>query len=154
MSAIMVSRGYPLSVLGAVLLVAGTMGCGGGADHLPTANVTGKVTFDGRPLPSGSLLFVPDGGGPTAEANINPDGSYTLGTYYMNDGAILGKFKVMITAFTQPKGGTGLPEDAINGNTASVSLIPEIYGDLEKSGLTATVEDKDNVIDFPLVKRK
>lgn len=59
----------------------------------------------------------------------------------------------MITAFTQPSGGSGLPEDTLNGNTASVSLIPEIYGDLEHSGLTATIVKGRNTVDFALEKK-
>lgn len=133
-------------------LVAVCLGCGNG-DRLPTAPVSGTVTFESAPLPSGSLLFVPEGGGPSAQGNINSDGTYTLGTYSSSDGAILGRFKVMITAFTQPSGGSGLPEDTLNGNTASVSLIPEIYGDLEKSGLTANVVKGRNTIDFALEKK-
>lgn len=136
--------------LGTLLLVL-CAGCGR-SDRLPTAYVNGTVTFEGAPVPTGSLLFVPEGGGPAAQGNISKDGSYTLGTYTTSDGAILGRFQVMITAFAQPKGGSGLPEDMMNSNTESLSLIPEIYGDLEKSGLTATVDGGSNTIDFNLVK--
>ncbi|WP_197489311.1 hypothetical protein [Planctomyces sp. SH-PL14] len=59
----------------------------------------------------------------------------------------------MITAYSQPTGGVGLPEDAANGNAASIALIPEIYGDLENSGLTATVTESPNTINFDLVKQ-
>lgn len=141
-----------LIALASVVLVLTIPGCGG-SGRLPTAPVSGTVTFESAPLPSGSLLFVPEGGGPSAQGNINADGTYTLGTYTTNDGAILGRFKVMITAFTQPTGGPGLPEDAIKGDAAPISLIPEIYGDLEKSGLTATVEKGRNTIDFDLEKK-
>lgn len=131
-------------------LVAGTIaGCGRG-DRLPTGHVTGKVTIDGNPLPSGSLLFVPIGGGPTSQGKIEADGSFKMGTYTETDGAILGSHKVMITALKAPEG-SGLPEDVRKGNGAPVSLIPDVYGDLEKSGLTADVKDDDNTIDFELV---
>lgn len=139
----------------AVPLVAliGLVGCGGNSNRPRTSQVKGVVTFDGKPLPSGSLLFVPTSGGPTAQGKILEDGSYELGTFLEDDGAVLGTFKVMITAYTQPKGGAGLPEDAINGNAASIALIPEIYGDLENSGLTATVAESPNTINFDLVKQ-
>ena len=128
-------------------------GCGGNSNRPKTAKVTGKVTYDGKPVETGSLLFVPVGGGTSAQGNISEDGTYTLGTFTETDGAILGDFKVMITAWTQPKGGSGLPEDAIRGDAAPISLIPEIYGNLEKSGLTATVKDEKNTINFDLEKK-
>ncbi|AMV18624.1 hypothetical protein VT03_12075 [Planctomyces sp. SH-PL14] len=131
----------------------GLAGCGGNSNRPKTAEVKGVVTFEGKPLPSGSLLFVPTGGGPSAQGNIRDDGSYELGTFTDDDGAVLGSFKVMITAYSQPTGGVGLPEDAANGNAASIALIPEIYGDLENSGLTATVTESPNTINFDLVKQ-
>lgn len=128
-------------------------GCGGNGNRPKTAQVSGKVMYDGKPVETGSLLFVPNGGGAPAQGNIESDGSYRLGTFTETDGATLGEFKVMITAWTQPKGGPGLPEDAIRGDAGPISLIPEIYGDLDKSGLTATVKDEDNTIDFNLEKK-
>lgn len=139
------SLAFPLVLVGSLL------GCGGNSNRPATSQVKGVVTFDGKPLPTGSLLFVPTGGGPSAQGNIREDGSYELGTFTDDDGAVLGNFKVMITAYTQPSGGPGLPEDAINGNAASIALIPEIYGDLENSGLTATVGETPNTIDFKLI---
>ncbi len=38
--------------------------------------------------------------------------------------------------------GAWTSEDAINGNAASIPLIPEVYGDLENSGLTATMAEE------------
>lgn len=142
-----------LSLVFPLVALLGLVGCGGNSNRPQTSQVKGMVTFDGKPLPSGSLLFVPTGGGPTAQGKINEDGSYEMGTFAEDDGAVLGTFKVMITAYTQPKGGPGLPEDAINGNAASIPLIPEVYGDLENSGLTATVAEEPNTINFDLVKQ-
>jgi hypothetical protein len=145
--------GRTLCALASVVLALTVSGCGGDG-RLPTAPVSGTVTFESAPVPTGSLLFVPEGGGPSAQGNLDAEGHYTLGTYTTNDGAILGRFKVLITAFTQPSGGPGLPEDAIKGDAAPISLIPEIYGDLEKSGLTATVVKGRNTIDFALEKKE
>lgn len=131
-----------------LLLVLAAGGCGGD-DRLETAPVTGTVTYNGDPLQIGSLLFVPVGGGPSAQANIEPDGSYTMGTYDLTDGAIPGEHKVMITAITSP-GGSGLPEDQIDGDGAPVSVIPEMFGDLEKSGLVVKVKSGSNNVDFVL----
>ncbi len=56
----------------------------------------------------------------------------------------------MITALKAPEG-SGLPEDVRNGNAAPVSLIPDIYGDLEQSGLIANVTKDSNEINFELL---
>jgi len=58
----------------------------------------------------------------------------------------------MITAFTPP-GGSGLPEDVIDGDGAPVSVISDFYGDLEKSGLKVDVKSGDNSIDFVLTSK-
>lgn len=77
-----------------------------------------------------------------------------MGTFEETDGVIPGDYKVMITALTS-SGGSGLPEDTVSANEAPVSVIPEWYGDLEKSGLQVTVKaDEENKIDFPLTDDK
>lgn len=73
-----------------------------------------------------------------------------MGTYETDDGVIPGEYKVMIVAMTS-QGGSGLPEDALEGNSGVVSVIPEHYGDLEKSGLRIDVKsDEENNVDFTL----
>ncbi len=129
-------------------LISLSVGCGSD-NRLETATVSGKVSYNGDPLAIGSLLFVPVGGGPSAQANIEPDGSYSMGTYELTDGAIPGEHKVMITAITAP-GGSGLPEDAVGNDGAPVSVIPEHFGNLEKSGLVITVKSGKNNVDFVL----
>jgi hypothetical protein len=61
----------------AAALVAGLalapLGCGGG-----TGTVTGKVTYNGEPLPSGTVVFWNTDGKGTKEAEIQADGSYTI----------------------------------------------------------------------------
>jgi hypothetical protein len=123
-------------------------GCGSD-NRIATAPVAGLVTYNGEPLKIGSLLFVPVAGGPTAQGNIDANGNFTMGTYDMDDGAIIGQHKVMITAITAP-GGSGLPEDVIGKDGAPVSVIPDKFGDLEKSGLVIDVKSGDNDVDFVL----
>jgi len=73
-----------------------TAGCGG--SNYPTAEVKGKVLYDGKPLVGGGqILFVPlakEGKASTGE--ILPDGSFSLTTYDAGDGAILGEHRVEI----------------------------------------------------------
>lgn len=135
-----------------LVLLISVWGCGDG--HPARSKVTGSVSYNGEPLHIGSLVFIPVGGGPPAQGNIDRDGNYFMGTFDESDGVIPGEYKVMITAMTS-EGGSGLPEDAVNGNAGPVSVIPEWYGDLENSGLVVKVEpDKPNTIDFPLTDDK
>jgi hypothetical protein len=83
-------------LVGAGFLVA-VLGCSQGSH--PTAKVAGKVTHDGQPVTSGSLTFAPAAGtvGKPAAGVVKPDGSYTLSTYAPEDGAAVGRHKVMYT---------------------------------------------------------
>lgn len=55
MSSRVVFRGIGLAALMVCLLIAG---CGGGRDGF---DISGKVTFDGQPVPAGKIYFNPDG---------------------------------------------------------------------------------------------
>ncbi|WP_145034780.1 hypothetical protein [Caulifigura coniformis] len=115
----------------------------------------GKITYKGEALHVGSIMFVPEAGGKTAVANISKDGEYVLGSYEDDDGAILGKHRIMIIALTAP-GGTGLPEDFIKakgGAEAQVSVIPEKFSDDKTSKLVAEVKDGENTIDIVLSEK-
>lgn len=69
------SRVVMFSLLGAVMLLGLTAGCGGGSGN----RVSGKVTFKGQPVPAGKIYFAPDtakgNSGPTGFADIK-DGAY------------------------------------------------------------------------------
>ncbi len=52
----------------ALMLAAALVGCGDDAPD--TYNVSGNVTFDGKPIPAGTIRFVPDG----AKKNSGPPG--------------------------------------------------------------------------------
>ena len=76
-----------------VMLLSST-GCNQG---IPRAEVHGKVTLDGKPIPNGNIRFVPTSG-PVWSARIK-DGNYaTAGT----KGVPVGKLRVEIQAFRTP----------------------------------------------------
>src|SRR5262245_17940333 len=62
-------------------------GCSDG--RMKTAPVKGTITYKGKPVPQGSIMFQPEQG-PAATADIT-NGSYVLKTYKNGDGAVLGK---------------------------------------------------------------
>jgi hypothetical protein len=133
-------------------MAIGFTGCGH-SDRMPVAKVTGIVLYDGDPLPVGTVLFSPLDGGPSAEANVEADGTFALGTYEDDDGAVLGKHEIIVVAHSFP-GGAGMPEEHMNPNQASVSLIPEYYSDFAKSGLTAEIVKGKNEIKLELSSKE
>lgn len=126
-----------MALLAAVGLAAAVGGCG--SDRLDVAPAKGKVTYKGKALEFGSVLFQPDKG-PPARGQIQSDGTFTLGTYGDRDGAVIGKHKVEVRCSETQKPGYAPPagEEAPVGK----SLIPAKYNRGETSGLTAEVKAK------------
>jgi len=102
--------------------------------------VSGTVTYKGKPLPTGTVVFIPEKADSLmAMAEIQPDGTYVAGTEAFGPGVPLGKHRVMISAFIDHG-----PEQGVE------AILPEKYGSDRKSGLTADVEPGENVVDFSL----
>lgn len=108
-------------------------GCGRGVQF---GEVTGSVKFKGKPLPNAVVFFMPQSG-PAAAGATHEDGTFKMVTKRPGDGVLLGPCKVAITPF-----------DPIN----SPLPIPTKYTDAETSGLTANVEEGENVFDFELTE--
>ncbi len=58
----------------AVLALLGATGCGGGDSGPPRLHLRGAITFDGQPIPVGTITFVPD----AAKGNHGPAGNATI----------------------------------------------------------------------------
>lgn len=130
-------------------VVLAVTGCGGSDGGVETVPVEGQVTWEGQPVTNGSVIFVPDGGGPPAEGTLDAEGHYQL-TTGSQPGAVPGLHKVMISSSTE-RDPAALPEDEPVEET---SPLPEKYGiSGESSGLTATVSATEtNTIDFHLTE--
>src|SRR5262249_22238436 len=84
------------------LVLLGVSGCGG-ETLFP---VSGKVTYkDGKPVTAGLVIFEPVGQRISARGEIQPDGSFQLGTYRDKDGAMEGEYKVLIAPPPLPEEG-------------------------------------------------
>ncbi|PQO36449.1 hypothetical protein [Blastopirellula marina] len=120
-------------------------GCGGG-NGLATAPTTGEVTYQGKPLPYGSVSFRPKAGSP-ATGDIQADGTFTLTTYSDGDGAIVGMHEVLISA-TEAHARTAQPVEAGMEAPVPKSLIPQKYTSFSTSGITAEVKpgEKNHVV--------
>ena len=118
---------------GLLLLLAA--GCGGSGDQ--TAEVQGRVFFQGKPVEGGTVVFIPDpsrgGSGPLAVAEIQPDGRYHLKTGDKS-GAICGWHRVTVAPAGSP-----------------TRTLPARYRDPDLSGQCFEVKPgQENTIDLNL----
>lgn len=116
-----------LSLCGALLLCA-VCGCN---KPFSVAQVSGRVTLDGKPLPKASITFVPMATkenmapGPTATAITDADGRYTLTVDKDTPGAVVGRCRIFVTTrFTDP-----LPNDQDGGPPVKLpkDKVPDRY---------------------------
>lgn len=133
-------------VLGLLMLVAGCSS---------KASISGKVTYNGEPMPGGSITFMPVQGGGGGTAKIDPkDGSYEMTSLPT------GKMKIGVAPIVQPvmpRGmkpygpppGSGAPPEALKGlNSGSTEgkhvPVPQEYTDPESSSLEVEVKSGKN----------
>jgi len=149
--------GWFVCLTGSLILA----GCGGGgsdSDRPETVPATGTVTLQGQPVEGANVAFVAESAeGRGAVATTDESGHFELTTFEPGDGAIPGKYKVKISK-TVTEGGLsqeqaqaydekGLPHPP----TRTKELLPPMYKDPNKSGLTEEVtEDGDNEFEFNL----
>ncbi|MBN1395249.1 MAG: hypothetical protein JW959_09515 [Pirellulales bacterium] len=143
------------AIVGAVV-VLGLFLNGCGESRPNTASVSGKVTYQGKPVTTGRITFYPVDGSRPAMAAINEDGTYTLTTFDKGDGAMLGKHKVTIKS-TRTVGGTPIdefaetPPDAVPAEPPKLEwLVPEKYARRDTTPLTAEITEGKNVKNFDL----
>jgi hypothetical protein len=135
-------------------------GCGGPK----VAPVRGKVTYDGKPVTGGKIMFYPESGR-MAIGEIGADGTYTLTTFHSGDGALVGPHRVAIESTSVGPGTMQSPksiEEEIElskkgapGGKILVAgkvewLVPQKYSLPETSGLTAKVGSGPNEINFDI----
>lgn len=116
-------------------------GCGKTPSGPTFVRATGQVSYQGKPLESGQVSFIPDHSkgtsGPMASGRINENGEFSLQSQRPGDGAIVGFHKVIISRYKE------VPFDPNNPSPplASISLIPTKYADEQTSNLTAEVTE-------------
>lgn len=129
----------------AILIAAG--GCGSDKKEFTLAPVSGKVTFNKKPLANATVTFVPNDGGPSSTGKTDKDGKFTMKTADKADGAVVGSHRVMITTLDEE-------EDSENPDEIDYSKkekIPERYN--ANTELTFKVpEDGSTSANFDLTK--
>ncbi|GAC1447781.1 MAG: hypothetical protein NVSMB9_30320 [Isosphaeraceae bacterium] len=128
-------------------------GCGGGsADRPRLGKVSGKVTYKGEPVTTGSVIFTPtvkDSGGHVATGQIESDGSYSLTTFDTGDGAVLGQHIVTVEARAEMTSPPMDKEGRIT-YTPPKMMVPEKYTNPQKTPFRYTVEASGNTINLEL----
>lgn len=125
------------------LLLLSIVGCNSGPQVAP---VSGKVLYNGKPLPYGVVMFQP-AQGQLAQGEIQPDGTFSLSTFRLNDGAVVGTHRVSVMCHEghNPTVREKMPPDQF---TLGESLIPLNYSRIGTSGLTVDVppDGRDDVV--------
>jgi hypothetical protein len=139
------------SVCVGIVLLAGT-GCGGSGKPVP---VQGVVTLDGSPLPRATVLFLhQDAGGRDANGFTDADGVFRLSTFKTDDGALPGKYKVIIQPVAEiEESPTDLkrPEDFQREGAKRVKVkqpaaaLPAVYVSPDKTVLSQQVPPEGEV---------
>ena len=108
--------------------------------------VTGVVRYNGQPLADAHVTFTNTAANVSAYARSDANGRFTLTTFEPGDGAVSGHQTVSVSKVQVIVAGdpnidrttTPIPRSA---ETQRRWLIPERYGSMETSGLTAEVTD-------------
>ena len=132
-----------------LVLAAAAGGCG-----RSTATLSGTVTYRGRPVTSGEVVFLAADGRTAAHAPIGPDGRYTV------PGVPLGEARVAVDNApppwyaTAPRLPAGLANDPevreARAQAARYVPTPPRYRDPNQSGLTHTVGKGSQTYDIAL----
>lgn len=118
-------------------------GCGDGK-----VVAVGSVQLDGRPLTNAYLTFIPVEGtrGPGGYAALDATGQFSALDPQGGKGILPGKYKVTVTRLPSAK--------PVEENAAVVAnpgeALPAIYGDPEKTVLTAEVDATGTPIELRL----
>jgi hypothetical protein len=126
----------------ALLLGLCLPGCG---SRLPMGQVSGRVTYDGRPVTAATVEFRPEQG-PAAFGSLDNEGRYVLRTKSPGDGVVVGKNVVSVVPVVE----FNLLGNRKGKQPLQPSAVPEKYRRGETSGLVREVKPGNNVFDFEL----
>ena len=135
--------------LGAVLVLTGfgLSGCGPGGPEL--ADVEGKVTVDGKPVPNAQVTFIPSApGGSPSYGKSDAEGHYSLMFTRDKSGAMLGTHEVRVEVRKMSK--DDMAEARANGEEVAEGFVAIPKPAKDAPPLTREVKEGDNVIDLEL----
>lgn len=112
------------------------LGCNRGPEMVP---VNGIVTYKGKPLEYGSVMFQPMGveGAQTARSSIDTAGNFSLTTETQDDGVVVGKSQVRITAFEAQR--TNAQGNQHQEMALGKSAVPRRFQNFATSGIVIEI---------------
>jgi hypothetical protein len=116
------------------LVLMAALGCGDGRVKLPSAPVTGMVSYQGKPLGMGRVIFLHPSG-QAAAASLSAKGTFELVAFQ-------GKNQVAIQCCESAQSASSAETGAVGWPVKS--LIPRRYAEFATSGLTFDVEHGEN----------
>ena len=124
------------------VVLAATLSCAAGCGRPKTYPVSGSVYVAGKPAAGAIVVLHPAATGPEAKratGRVADDGTFKLGTYDLDDGALPGEYAVAIAWFSER------PESGPNSDVMPTKLSPA-YANPHTSKLNATITPGVNVI--------
>lgn len=124
----------------------------------PQASVSGSVTYDGKPVPTDSIVvFYSIDKAVTGSGKVDASGMYSLAASSQSVGLPTGRYQVMIRPPEPPpaKPGTAEYQDAMMGKTKKApppKEIPEQFHTLDGSKIVRELKVGSNTFDFDLDK--
>ena len=122
-------------LMAVAILSSCLLGC---SNDKPKGSVFGTVTFGGKPVVNGTVLFSNPAVGTGTTAKLDASGKYKI------DSILTGAYQVAITPPPAPA-----PHEMRQSIVLRVHVPPK-YQSVETSDLTATVEPEANQVDFNL----
>jgi hypothetical protein len=144
-----------ISLVTGLGLVFQLSGCSSYDSNMPKlGKVRGKVSYQGKPVNTGRVVFTPVGGkggdtGQGASGEVESDGTYEMTTFNAGDGAILGQH--IVTVVVREK--TAMPKPDADGHIkyeVPKALTPAKYATADKSPLRCTVVEGGTVFDIEM----
>jgi hypothetical protein len=131
--------GFARCLISLALAVAMLAGCNGPHNPPATYPVCGKVLLsNGKPaFPAAITFYAKDKPGNDGMALTDPDGSFVLGTFCKDDGAIPGRYAVTVEALVL---GTA------SGKNPPHLTIPKQYLSEGTTPINVEVKEEDNIL--------
>jgi hypothetical protein len=126
-------------------MAMGLPGCGRG---LTVGEVSGQVTFMGKPVSEGTITFINPTKGYVAEASLQKDGSYVVQT--PEGGLVVGEYLVMVNPLRYVD--TSNPRTPPSPVEKPAPNIPEKYRNQGRTPLRASVQKGSNTFDFDMTR--
>jgi hypothetical protein len=144
-----------LSFAAGLGLVFSLGGCSSDPNMPKLGKVHGTITYKGKPLDGGHIVFTPATGkggetGQNATGEINSDGTYEVTTFNTGDGAILGQH--VVTVVVRPKDEKSHEPDKYGRINYELpkGVTPSKYATPDKSPLRCTVVAEGTKFDIDL----